>query len=122
MEVAELVDAAHGLGWRKEMTGWVSAARLQAFHAPLGAALVRAPPQIGMVIVGEVTCRRARTGDREVSRLRRLVGSQTQGSAYKFALMQDVPFSGGWVKRALFGACCHPCVVTKINCPMPYVA
>lgn len=105
------------------MAGWVSTARLQAFHAPLGAALVRALPQISMVIVGEVTCRRAgRTRDRAVSRLRRLVGSQTQGSAYKFALMQDVPFSEGWVKRALFGACCDPCVVTRINCPMLYVA
>lgn len=41
------------------MAGWVSTARLQAFHAPLGAALVRALPQISMVIVGEVTCRRA---------------------------------------------------------------
>lgn len=41
------------------MAGWVSATRLQAFHTPLGAAPVRAPPQISMVIVGEVTCRRA---------------------------------------------------------------
>lgn len=36
--------------------------------------------------------------------------------------MQDVPFSEGWVKRALFGACSDPRVVTRINCPMlqPY--
>jgi xanthine/CO dehydrogenase XdhC/CoxF family maturation factor len=59
MEVAELVDAAGGLGRRKKMTRWVSPTRLQAFHAPLGATVVRAPPQIGIVIVGEITCRRA---------------------------------------------------------------
>jgi hypothetical protein len=41
------------------MTRWVSPTRLQAFHAPLGATVVRAPPQIGIVIVGEITCRRA---------------------------------------------------------------
>lgn len=65
MEVAELVNAAGGLGRGKKMTGWVSPTGLQALHAPLGATLVRAPPQISMIIVGEVTCRRAgRKGDK----------------------------------------------------------
>lgn len=41
------------------MARWISATGLQAFHAPLRAAPVRAPPQISMVVVGEVTCRRA---------------------------------------------------------------
>lgn len=59
MEVAELVNAAGGLGRGKKMAGWVSPTGLQALHAPLGATLVRAPPQISMVVVGEVTCRRA---------------------------------------------------------------
>lgn len=68
MEVAELVNAAGGLGRGKKMAGWVSPTGLQALHAPLGAALVRAPSQISMVIVGEVTCRgAARTGDKAVS-------------------------------------------------------
>lgn len=80
MEVAELVDAARRLGRRKKMAGWVSATRLQAFHTPLGAAPVRAPPQISMVVVGEVTCRRAgRTGDKAVSRLRSSVEFKTRG-------------------------------------------
>lgn len=95
------------------MARWISATGLQAFHAPLRAAPVRAPPQISMVVVGEVTRRRAgRTGDKAVSLLRGyLVGSQTQDSAYKSTLMQEVPFSEGWVKRAFFWACstspCH---------------
>lgn len=55
MEVAELVDAAGGLGRGEKVAGWVSPAGLQALHAPLGAALVRAPPQISMVVAGEVT-------------------------------------------------------------------
>lgn len=49
------------------MAGWVSATGLQAFHAPLGAALVRAPPQISMVVVGEVTGRRAGKNRRQSS-------------------------------------------------------
>lgn len=101
------------------MAGWVPATRLQAFHTPLGAAPVGAPPQISMVIVGEVTCRRAgKTGDKAVSRLRSSVEFKTRGSAYEFTLMQDVPFSEGWVKKALFGACSDPRVITRINCPM----
>lgn len=65
MEVAELVDAAGGLGGGKKVAGWVSPTGLQALHAPLGAALVRAPPQISMVIGGEVTCGGARRKEGE---------------------------------------------------------
>lgn len=83
MEVAELVNAAAGLGRGKKMAGWVAPSGLQALHAPLGAALVRALPQVSMVIVGKVTCRGAgRKGDKAVSTAasllcsRLLVGSQ----------------------------------------------
>lgn len=41
------------------MARWGPGTGPQAFHAPLGAAPVRAPPQISMVVVGEVTRRRA---------------------------------------------------------------
>lgn len=68
MEVAELVNAAGGLGRRKKMARWVSPTGLQALHAPLGAAVVRASPQISMIKVGEVTGRGARRkGDKAVS-------------------------------------------------------
>ena len=55
MEVAELVNAAGGLGRGEKVAWWVSPAGLQALHAPLGAAPVRALPQICVVIAGEVT-------------------------------------------------------------------
>lgn len=102
------------------MARWGPGTGPQAFHAPLGAAPVRAPPQISMVVVGEVTRRRAgRTGDKAVSLLRGYsVGSQTQDLAYKSTLTQEVLFLEGWVKRALFGACSASRVTTRSNCLM----
>ena len=68
VEVAELVNAAGGLGRGEKVAGWVYPAGLEALHAPLGAAPVRALPQIRMVIAREVTGGGAgRKGGRAVS-------------------------------------------------------
>lgn len=111
MEVAKLVDAAGGLGRGKKVAGGVSPTGLQALHAPLGAALVRAPPQISMVIVGEVTGRGAgRKEDKAVGTTELLpLRVQAQDAAYKCTLAHDVWFLEGWVKRAIFGLPLPPC-------------
>lgn len=120
MEVAELVDAAGGLGGGKEVAGWVSPTGLQALHAPLGAALVRAPPQISMVIVGEVACRGAgRKEDKAVSTTELFypLGFRRR-MLLIFTRAHDVWFLEGWVKKShIWPPSASLCAATGSTCP-----